>query len=173
MTSIGPYYQPFDVRFLYRTPAIIIKERNDAKQNHPSMIKDNSILGIINTDKNLSIFKQILERSNFYHLFINSKPQTLFVPTNHSLKNINVSDIVDDVGKCRNIVKYTICPGLLSRILMQYSPVFTLPTLHADTLNVQTTNHGTLVNGLVVQTWNRNASDGVIHEINGLLVPQM
>jgi uncharacterized surface protein with fasciclin (FAS1) repeats len=101
-------------------------------------------------------------------------PYTVFAPTNAAFSSIQST--VDSLlmpankGKLQSVLKYHVVPGIYMAADLKDGQM--LKTAEGETLKVSVKNGVVKINGATVVTADVSASNGVVHVIDGVLVPK-
>lgn len=137
-----------------------------------------SLLDIISKDPRFSKFHHILQKAMMTE-FLNSPMAnyTVFVPDDNRLQYFGPFLENMDLLTARNIAKNSIVYGRLSSEVLKDSPISYLYTSQdnsRDRLCITNMDDRTIINGTIeVLEWDILATNGIIHVVEGLLVPYM
>jgi len=143
---------------------------------------DNNDVMIITQTKNIVELAQIngftslaqaLTRANLVDALQGAGPFTVFAPTNEAFDDLlaaigqtNINDV--PVSVLEKILLYHVVSG---SVMSSQITAGDVPTLNGETINL-TTSGGIMVNGVsVINPFDVEATNGVIHTINQVLVP--
>lgn len=101
-------------------------------------------------------------------------PYTVFAPTDAAFAQLSPGELDDwmkpeNKMKLQQILKYHVVEGKMSSSQLKGGKTFT--TLEGDTLTVKDQNGKMMVNGAMIEGADIEASNGVIHSINKVLMP--
>jgi len=170
MVSIGPYTQSYDMKHMYDFPD---RRKNDAikKCSYPA----DSLMGIINSTSDFSIFSDIVKKARYDNKLSDIlSDYTVFVPSNFHLKNKHTLDYLNNIDEslAREIVNFSMMQRKIDQQVLQSSPSSTFPTIDRSRIRFNTCNNVTILqNHIKIIHWNYQASNGLIHVIDGLLIP--
>lgn len=141
-----------------------------------SMTQDSSIVGVAMSNQNLSTFvKGVKSTESVEILSDSSKSFTVFVPTDSAFKalpqgkldSLMMENNTDDL---RNILAYHVVEGS-AMTASQLKDGQMLRSMQGAELTVTKKDGNILINGIKVVKADVQASNGVIHIVNELLVP--
>lgn len=167
MVSIGPYTQAYDMKQMYDFPRV-------SKQ--PCYNKD-SITDVVNTHSDFTIFSSIIKKAKYDTILSDKQANfTLFVPSDIELRKRYSKQDIDniDIGTARQILAYSLMNRIIDKNLLISSPSMILPTIdRSHSLKISTVNNVTIIgeNCSEIIHFNQQATNGIIHVINNLLVP--
>jgi uncharacterized surface protein with fasciclin (FAS1) repeats len=133
------------------------------------------IAGLIDHTPNLSTFSHVVHRARLESILRDPGPLTVFAPTNAAFDRLDqdqLKSLLRDRSQCAKLVNYSIIPQRIdsAAALAMTSP--TSPaTLEGDTLQITSLNGNVMVNGANVVTPNVYASNGIVHEIDAVILP--
>lgn len=170
MVSIGPYTQAYDMKQMYNLPDLRSKTKQDCQ------FPDNSLMGIINSNSDFTIFSQIVKKAKYESKLSDKQADfTIFVPSDTQLKQQYSKQFLDniDIGFAQQILKFSMMNRKLDKGLLQSSPASTFPTIdRSNLMTISTVSEKTMLpNCTTVIHWNYPASNGLIHVIDNLLIP--
>jgi uncharacterized surface protein with fasciclin (FAS1) repeats len=101
-------------------------------------------------------------------------PFTIFAPSDEAFNKLHENSLAnlmrpENMGKLKATLMYHVLPGKLMAGEMEKKST-AIETMHGQTLKVETSN-GVRVNNVTVQNPDIEASNGVIHVINNVLMP--
>lgn len=132
-------------------------------------LQKNSIYDIINSEKNFSEFRKIIDQSNLQGIF--NDPQlnsTIFIFENENIPQ-NYFDGID-IGTCRNILNFLSISNIIDKKLLTSSPFFYLSTKNSK-IFVENKNNETILNHYSkIKKFDIKASNGMIHIIDNILL---
>jgi uncharacterized surface protein with fasciclin (FAS1) repeats len=100
-------------------------------------------------------------------------PYTVFAPTDDAFKKLpagTVESLVADKPKLTGILKYHVVQGKYTAA--DLAKMDSVKTLDGKTLMITKKNGGVMVNGAMVVKADVSASNGVIHAIDGVMIPK-
>ncbi len=102
-------------------------------------------------------------------------PFTVFAPTDDAFADLpegDLDDLLDDPDELAEILKYHVVAGYYTAAdALDEAPVF-LETLQGDFVEITVINGGVFVNGVEVSAADIRASNGIIHVIDAVLIPE-
>jgi uncharacterized surface protein with fasciclin (FAS1) repeats len=167
MVSINPASQIYDMKHMYD----FTDHRSIKKCSYP----EDSLMGIINSTSDFSIFAGIVKKARYdIKLSATQADYTIFVPSNFYLKQKYTDEYLNNIdeGFAIKIVNFSMMDRKIEQNVLQSSPSSTFPTINRSRIVIKTKNCVTLLqNSFKVIHWNYLASNGLIHVIDGLLIP--
>ena len=148
--------------------------------NKTQKITKNSIIDIIYNHKDLTIFTYIMKKCNNIHNLIDDYSEyTLFVPSDSELRKKYTEEQLKyiketlDIDTCINIIKFSLLKRRLTNIDFTSNSSFTVPTFNRqNSLLVENISDITVLNNTSkVIHWNQNATNGVIHITDNIIMP--
>jgi transforming growth factor-beta-induced protein len=138
-------------------------------------VKQPSIVDIAVSDPRFSTLVAALQKANLVDALSAPGPFTVFAPTNdafvalaHNL-HVDVADLLE-LPNLADILLYHVASGAVNA--EQAIKLGTIPTLQGSPVHVTTDGHGNVhINHAKVIQANVMASNGIIHVINGVLLP--
>jgi transforming growth factor-beta-induced protein len=138
-------------------------------------VKQPSIVDIAVSDPRFSTLVAALQKANLVDALSAPGPFTVFAPTNdafvalaHNL-HVDVADLLE-LPNLADILLYHVASGAVNA--EQAIKLGTIPTLQGSPVHVSTDGHGNVhINHAKVIQANVMASNGIIHVINGVLLP--
>jgi uncharacterized surface protein with fasciclin (FAS1) repeats len=133
------------------------------------------IAGLIDSAPNLSTFSHVVRRARLDGMLRGPGPLTVFAPTNAAFDRLDqdqLKSLMRDRSQCAKLVNYMIIPQRIdaAAALSMTSP--TSPaTLEGDPLQITSSGGNVMVNGANVTTPDVFASNGVVHEIDSVILP--
>lgn len=130
---------------------------------------------LVNSSPDLTMFARLVRRARLMKVLNDPGPYTVFAPTDAAFSKLS-SDQINALQHNRSdlakIIDYCIIPQRIdSAAAMAMTAPTSPPTLEGDTLQVLTSNGNVTVNGASVVKADIFATNGVIHEVDTLLVP--
>ncbi len=170
MTSYTPNCQSLDYTHMY-----IFNDYRNLSNKHKVCTNPDSILGFIYNNPKFSKFFKITERAMMVGQLNNIQANfTIFIPSNDSLQHIpdEFLNTMDD-GMAKQIVSASILDRKIDKLLLTRSPVSYFHTKNPEMRMYITNIRGkTEINGMAnVIEWDIERSNGIIHIIDTLLVP--
>lgn len=144
------------------------------KANKPSIpyIEENVVQSAAQ-DPNLQTFVFALQAAGLASLLEGPGPYTVFAPTNEAFENLGKEKLdellkPENKEKLRAILLYHVVPGT---ILTNRLQTMTAQTANGKELKIQVTGSDIKINGAQIVHGDMEASNGVIHVINNVLLP--
>jgi uncharacterized surface protein with fasciclin (FAS1) repeats len=167
MVSNYPNSQPFDYRQMYDFSYLNPKKA-------PVYPRD-SLMGVIDANKDLSIFSQLIKKANYENKLSSSQADfTVFVPSDASLIKKYSKKYLDELdrGTATQIINHSIMNRKLDQKLLQSSPVGKYPTIsRSNSLEISTLCNETMIDGCIkVLHFNQPASNGIIHVVSDFVI---
>lgn len=132
-----------------------------------------SIIGVANKEDIFNTFTQALAATGIDNILRGQGPFTIFAPTDEAFKKFAEFDApikLEDKEGLKDLLSYHVVQGkLLSKDLIKLDA---LTTLSGKTLNVSV-NEGMNINEVRIAKSDLEATNGVIHIINSILLPQI
>ena len=142
------------------------------------LVSAQSILEVAANDPGLSTFVSVIEQSGLDEVLQTGGPYTLFAPTNAAFEQIpsdELSALLAQPEVLRRVLSYHVVPAfVMARDAVQATVA---PTLSGEEIRIRVENGNLLINeSRVVKfdvgaTQNVQASNGVIHVVDSLLLP--
>jgi len=137
-----------------------------------------TIIEVIKDKPEFSILSSAITAVGLIDSLSNKGPFTIFAPTNDAFDkafkamNITAEQLLLDKETLTKVLTYHVVSGsLTSKDLMNMTTPFTLKTLEGNTIKL-TNNNGVSVDGAKVTSSDIEASNGVIHIIDNVIMPQ-
>lgn len=137
-----------------------------------------TIIGVASEDPELSFLVSLIIEAGLIDPLSSDGPFTLFAPTNAgvvSLLNslgLDPTEVIGvDPSLLYGILTYHVVPGIYSAD--DISDGLTLETAMGESISFEISEGVGTVNGAIIRTVNIPASNGVIHKIEGVLVPSI
>lgn len=170
MVSIGPYTQAYDMKQMYDFPDF--RHESKVKCSYP----DDSLMGIINSNSDFTIFSELVKKARYDVKLSDLQADfTIFVPSDEQLKKKYPLKYLHniDTGLAREIIDASMMNRKIDKNLLQSSPVSTFPTVNRSRINITTFRGVTMLpNYNKVIHWNHPATNGLIHVVDGLIIPE-
>jgi len=163
-----PYLVAAEQQEMYTTPAgtTIISSEPAGTQN---------IASLIDNTPNLSKFSRALHRARLTKVLRGSGQYTVFAPTDAAWDKLSpdqVNDIMADRNALTKIVDYCIVPRRVDAAsALSMSLPSPLSSLEGDNLTITSSGSTLMVNGATVVTPDMYATNGIVHEIDTVLIP--
>ncbi len=147
-----------------------------AEDDTPAMTQDSlTIVDIAVADSSFSTLVTALDSTNLVSALEGDGPFTVFAPTNaafEALPDGALEDLIgaEDKSQLESILLYHVVEGAtMSGDLSQ--GMQSVPTLQGDSLSIEVTSDGVMVGDAQVVQADIEASNGVIHVIDSVLMP--
>jgi len=131
-----------------------------------------TILDLIGENENFTIISGFFNNSSLNTTLAGEEPYTVFVPTDAAFENVSKSTLEalkEDPAALEQVLLYHITNGtLMAEDLANVSSVI---TLQGSDLPVNATEEGIFVGNAQVIVPDINASNGVVHAIDAVLIP--
>lgn len=130
-----------------------------------------SIVETANEARTFKVFVSALKKSGLAETLQNSGPYTVFAPSDQAFDKLapgRLDALMKDREKLSKVLSYHVIPG--KTLVTEIKPGKT-KTLHGDMLTLTSDNGKVTVNGANVTQSDVNADNGVIHEIDSVLMP--
>jgi len=133
-----------------------------------------NIATVASTNSNLTTLVAALKAGDLVATLQGTGPYTVFAPTNAAFASIQptVDSLLKPANKSKlqSVLKYHVVPGIYMAADLKDGQL--LKTAEGETLKVSIKNGVVKINGATVVTADVPASNGVVHVINGVLVPK-
>ena len=134
----------------------------------------NNIVGLAAGDKDLSTLVAAVMDAGLTSALEGAGPFTVFAPTNEAFAKLPAGVLQsllkpENVGKLKSILTYHVVSGSVHEADLQNGMMVT--TLEGQKLRVTVTAAGVYINGAKVTTADVDASNGVVHIIDSVLLP--
>jgi uncharacterized surface protein with fasciclin (FAS1) repeats len=132
------------------------------------------IASVATTNPNLTTLVAALKAGDLVTTLQGTGPYTVFAPTNAAFASIQST--VDNLlkpqnkGQLQSVLKYHVVPGIYMAADLKDGQL--LKTAEGESLKVSVKNGVVKINGATVVTADVQASNGVVHVIDGVLVPK-
>ncbi|WP_119673374.1 fasciclin domain-containing protein [Deinococcus sp. RM] len=130
-----------------------------------------TIAAIVANDPNFSTLLSAVQAAGLVDTLNSAGPFTVFAPTNAAFAKIPQADLqalLNDREKLRAVLLYHVVPGRVTSA--QVTKLSTATTAQGGTVDISTSN-GVRVNDARVTRTDIGASNGVIHVIDTVLMP--
>ena len=150
--------------------AAVAKSRKKKKR-----AKSNNIVRTAVKDGNYKTLTEALTKAGLAGTLSTSGPFTVFAPSDAAfakLPKAKVEALLADKKKLREVLKYHVVKGKMTA--EELSAKRSIPTLQGEFLMVDSKNDGDMlvVDGAIVTKPDISCGNGIIHEIDFLLVPE-
>jgi uncharacterized surface protein with fasciclin (FAS1) repeats len=141
----------------------------------PASMQSTDIIQTLRSSGDFDMLVRALHRARLDSTLNGAGPYTMFAPTDEAFAKLapdQLKALMRDRTELRQVLQYHVIPGRISAAdAMSMSSPTSPQTLEGDTLNVTTSNGQVKVNNATVTTPDIQASNGVIHAIDTVLVP--
>jgi uncharacterized surface protein with fasciclin (FAS1) repeats len=145
------------------------------KKDDPAPSTPN-VVQLAQSDTTLSLLVTLVTKAGLAATLSTTNDITVFAPTNAAFRGAGISDaaigaLTNDQAKAgyEAILKYHVVGSKIASSAVPASGA--VPTLNTKNLYASKNANGVFVNGKKVTTADLNASNGVVHKINGVLLP--
>jgi uncharacterized surface protein with fasciclin (FAS1) repeats len=132
-----------------------------------------NIIETAREDGRFTIFLAAVNRAGLETTLARQRPLTVFAPTDEAFGRLpkeRLDDLMEEPARLAEVLKYHITTGrLLSR---DFSGRFATETLHESEITIEASDGQVRVNGAEVTGADIECSNGVIHAIDRVLVPE-
>jgi uncharacterized surface protein with fasciclin (FAS1) repeats len=131
-----------------------------------------NIVDAANEARTFKIFVTALKKSGLAETLQNAGPYTVFAPNDEAFGKLppgTLEALMKDKEKLKEVLAYHVISGKV--LVTEVKPGKT-KTLQGDALNLTSDNGKVTVNGANVTQSDINADNGVIHEIDTVVMPQ-
>jgi uncharacterized surface protein with fasciclin (FAS1) repeats len=121
---------------------------------------------------NFTTLVQAVQAANLAATLQGAGPYTVFAPTDAAFDRLpggTVQNLMDNQAQLRNVLTYHVVRGRLTAADLRGRTSVT--TLQGQTLPVMVHGDGVMVGNAMVQTADIRASNGIIHAVDGVLMP--
>ena len=142
-----------------------------AKPPVKAVAKCMSIADIVASTPNFSTLLTALQAANLVDT-LKSGQYTVFAPTNASFNNVpsdQLAGVLNDEASLKSLLLYHVVPGKFDA--KQVMSLKSVKSVQGGNLSISTSGSKVLVNGINVVQANIPACNGVIHVIDGVLMP--
>ena len=146
---------------------------NDNMQND-SMAGDETIVSVASGNKNLSTLVKAVKSTGSVQMLSSEGPFTVFAPTNEAFNALPQGTLdnlmmAENEDKLRNILAYHVVEGTMMAADLKDGQ--TLTTAQGADLQVTKQNGNVMINGATVAKADVQASNGVVHVVDTVLMP--
>jgi uncharacterized surface protein with fasciclin (FAS1) repeats len=132
------------------------------------------IASVASSNPNLTTLVTALKAGDLVTTLQGTGPYTVFAPTNAAFASIQstVDNLLkpENKGDLQKVLKYHVVPGIYMAADLKDGQL--LKTAEGEDLKVSVKNGVVKINGATVVTADVQASNGVVHVIDGVLVPK-
>jgi uncharacterized surface protein with fasciclin (FAS1) repeats len=132
----------------------------------------NTIANVTEENGNLTTFFSVINATNLTHTLSEKGPFTVFAPTDEAfaaLPNGTLEELMNNTSALKEILLYHIAKGKLTTA--DIVNMSNITTLEGQNLSVNVTGQGIFVGNASIVMSDINASNGVIHVIDKVLIP--
>ncbi|HHP7239877.1 fasciclin domain-containing protein [Longibacter sp.] len=160
---------PTIVTVLFLAAALVLAGcDNDDDDGGMGTMPDPTITELAGNASNLSTLAGALGQAGLDDDLNGDGPFTVFAPSNTAFQQIDVNDLTSDSDLLEEVLTYHVVQGEITA--SDISDGQTVETLEGETLRFSLSNGGVQVNGANVTTADLQASNGVVHVIDGVLL---
>ncbi|NBC87458.1 MAG: hypothetical protein GVY25_14825 [Bacteroidetes bacterium] len=160
---------PTIVTVLFLAAALVLAGcDNDDDDGGMGTMPDPTITELAGNASNLSTLAGALGQAGLDDDLNGDGPFTVFAPSNAAFQQIDVNDLTSDSDLLEEVLTYHVVQGEITA--SDISDGQTVETLEGETLRFSVSNGGVQVNGANVTTADLQASNGVVHVIDGVLL---
>jgi len=141
---------------------------NDDDDGGMGTVPDPTITELAESNSDLSTLVSALNQAGLDDELNGDGPFTVFAPSNSAFQQIDVNDLTSDSDLLTKVLTYHVVQGEITAGDIQDGQ--TVETLQGETLRFSLNNGGVQVNGANVTTADLQASNGVVHVIDGVLL---
>ncbi|MGV3741848.1 MAG: fasciclin domain-containing protein [Burkholderiaceae bacterium] len=130
-----------------------------------------TIVETANEARTFKIFVSALKKTGLAETLQNSRPYTVFAPSDQAFGKLppgSLEALMKDKEKLNKVLAYHVIPGKV--LVTEIKPGKT-KTVQGDELTLTSDNGKVTVNGANVTQSDINADNGVIHEIDTVVMP--
>lgn len=145
------------------------KDDDDDNNNVP-----NTIAKVVSDDGDLSTLEAAVVKANLTATLSGPGPLTLFAPTNEGFDNAGITTADIDAmasSDLEKILLYHVIPSEIFAANVPAGPNAKVITAGGDSVFVTNNSSGVFINGVKVEQADIDATNGVIHKINNVLMP--
>lgn len=124
-------------------------------------------------DDNLSTLVTAIETASLVEALSAEGPLTVFAPTNDAFKMLpegKLEELMNDSEALGTVLTYHVAEGKI--VSEDLSDGMMIPTLQGENLTISITDEGVMVNDAMVVQADVECSNGVIHKIDAVLMPE-
>jgi uncharacterized surface protein with fasciclin (FAS1) repeats len=136
-----------------------------------SVVADN-IVDTANNARTFKVFVTALKKSGLAETLQKDGPYTVFAPSDEAFAKLpsgTLDSLMKDKERLNNVLSYHVIPGKV--LVTEIKPGKT-NTMQGEPLTLTSDNGKVTVNGANVTQSDLNADNGVIHEIDAVILPQ-
>ncbi len=130
-----------------------------------------TIVGVAMRDKNLTTFVKAVKAAGLVNTLKGTGPYTVFAPTNAAFAKLpkdTLNNLLNNKALLAAILTYHVVPGKIMAVNVQSGP---MSTLQGQSITLGKTPAGVQVNNANVVRADVSASNGVVQEIDTVLIP--
>ena len=154
------------ISFLFA--AALLTGCDDDDDGGMGSMPDPTITELAGNTSNLSTLASALGQAGLDDDLNGEGPFTVFAPSNSAFQQIDVNDLTADSDLLQEVLTYHVVPGEITASDIQDGQ--TVETLQGETIRFSRSNGGVQVNGATVTTADVQASNGIVHIIDGVLL---
>ncbi|MDQ3556017.1 MAG: fasciclin domain-containing protein [Gemmatimonadota bacterium] len=146
--------------------------RPSPAQQTPATGGDSDLVGVVAGTENLSTLERAIRAAGLEETLRGSGPFTIMAPTDsawNKLPPAAVEELLNDPDRLREVLLYHVVPGRVTSA--QARTLSEARTVGGATLRLRATPGGLSVNNARVRQTDIEASNGVIHGIDTVLMP--
>lgn len=132
-----------------------------------------TIVDIASADENFSTLVQAVQAAGLVETLASEGPFTVFAPTNSAFAKLpagTVEGLLEDPEQLANILTYHVVAGKV--LSSDLSDGMTATTVQGQTITISLDDTGVMVNDATVVQADIEASNGVIHVIDSVILPE-
>ena len=134
----------------------------------------NTISNIVANDGDLSTLEAAVIKGGLVETLNGPGPFTLFAPTNEGFENAGItSDVLSGLSAdaVEDILLYHVIPASIPAANVPAGPNAKVVTAGGDSVFVTSNSNGVFINGVKVTDADINATNGIIHKMDYVLLP--
>ncbi|NTU47291.1 fasciclin domain-containing protein [Candidatus Roizmanbacteria bacterium] len=139
---------------------------------NPSSSQQQTVWVVITSSSNYRTFVQAVQLAELQQTLEANGPYTVFVPSDAAFSRIpssTINTVLQNKSQLTMLLKYHIVQGRYT--LNDLKSKTTLPTLEGKNLSIEQSGNDVLVNNIHIVSPNNEANNGVVHVIDGVLIP--
>ena len=162
--------------FLFAAMGTIITASVSCKKDDPAPAVTPNVVQLAQSDTTLSLLVTLVSKAGLADILSTTNNITVFAPTNAAFRAAGYPDAVIDAltpaqaaAGFTDVLKYHV---LLTKVASTDVPASDIvPTLNGKNIYASKNANGVFVNGKKVSKADLAASNGVVHKIDGVLLP--
>lgn len=134
----------------------------------------NTVAKVVSDDDDLSTLEAAIVKTNLTATLSGPGPLTLFAPTNEGFDNAGITTADIDAmasSDLEKILLYHVIPSEIFAANVPAGPNAKVITASGDSVFVTNNSSGVFINGVQVVQADIDATNGVVHKINNVLMP--